>query len=128
MTDHNWIFEGDEVAVRSGGTLDTIEFVRVERLTATLVVLVDGRKYSRRDLREWGRNSSTSIADPHREDVVEAFARQQLRTFVLAGECLVRGSGATVHTMSPVDVRAALDDLADKLNAARKEVDRRAGL
>lgn len=40
----------------------------------------------------------------------------------------LHGAGATVHTMTPEQVREALDNLDDQLNAARKEVDRRAGL
>jgi hypothetical protein len=127
-TDNSWIFEGDAAAVRSGTRGEHIEFVTVERLTQTLVVLIDGRKYSRRDLHEWGTHSTTRIANPHDPDVVEAFARQQLRAFVAAGERLIHGASATVHTMTPEQVRAAFDDLADQLNAARKEVDRRAGL
>lgn len=127
MTEHNWVFEGDEVAVRSGQRGDRIEFVRVERLTATLVVLVDGRRYSRRDLREWGSKGSTCIADPRRKDVVEDFARQQLRAFARASDVLVSGSGATVQGMDVDQVRATLADLAAQLGTIREELDQRAG-
>jgi hypothetical protein len=126
--DRDWITEGAEAAVRSGGFTSHIEFVRIERLTATLIVLADGRRFARRNLAEQVKHPACSLVDPKDPQVVDAFARQQLRTFARGADRLVSGSGATVQNMDAAEVRAALADLVDKLNAARKEVDRRAGL
>lgn len=127
-TDRDWITEGAEVAVRSGGFTSHIEFVRIERLTATLVILADGRRFSRRGLGEQVKHPTSHIVDPKDPSVANIFARQQLRAFGSQVARLVSGSGATVQNMDAVEVRAAFDDLDDQLNALRKEVDRRAGL
>lgn len=129
-TNRDWLTEGAEAAVTTGGPYGHTEFARVGRVTATVVVLADGRRYSRRDLseRENRGRPDTRLADPKNPGVMAAFAREQLLDFARVADRLVSGSGATVFKMTPSDVRDALDDLADKLNAARKEVDRRAGL
>lgn len=129
-TNREWIIEGGEVAVTTDGPFGSTEFVRIARITDTVIVLADGRRYNRGTLveRENRSRPDTRLTDTRDPASVRAFARQQLREFARAADRLVSGSSATVNQMTPQEVRDALDALAGQLDTARKELDRRAGL
>jgi hypothetical protein len=130
-TDLSWIAEGAEVAVTTGGAYGSTEFVKIGRLTPTVIELVDGRRYRRGgQFQRLGRftGPSTHVADPKNAGIVNHFARMAFRDLVRQGEAIVNGSGATIHQMDARAVRDVLDEMARKLNTTRKEIDRRAGL
>jgi hypothetical protein len=127
-----WIAVGAEAAVRSGSThAPTIEFVRIERLTKTVMELADGRRFQRSGYRKLlgvAHSAGVQVCDPKDTSIVQAYARQMLRAFARQAVLTTDGSGATINTMDPEQVRAELDRLADLIDSTRKEVDRRAGL
>jgi hypothetical protein len=130
-TDPTWITEGAEVAIDGGGMFTNITFARIERMTATQIVLDNGRKFRREpDHRELGTNSSvrSHLIDPSSSYVVNAEARRLLADFSRHINRITSGSEATVGGMNAADVRATIDGLVDKLNMIRKDIDRRAGL
>lgn len=128
-TPHEWITEGAEVAVVTGGggfRSATVEFVRVERTTPTQAKLVDGRRFQRTgDCYQFAAGTSTKLRRPTDADVVDAYARRLLEAFITGADRISQGSGATLSKMSAETVRDTLDALAGQINAARKELDRR---
>lgn len=129
--DSAWLHKGAEVAIDGGSMWTSITFAHIERLTATQIVLDNGRRFRlSSDHRELGASDSirAKLMDPRDPYVVNHIARAMLKDFVREGTRITDGSGATIGTMDARAVRETLNDLADKLDAARKEIDRRAGL
>lgn len=131
--DTSWIREGAEAAVCTGGTYGSVQFVPIERVTDTRVILADSRRYQRDGQRRQvdrtaGQRSGpdTALYDPQSRAVITAYARHVLREYANEVSRLVSGSAATVQIMTAIDVEAAMDDLHTKLQDARKEIDRRA--
>lgn len=129
--------------IRDGGTAALIEtnrqvsFETIARITATQIVTADGRRFRRGGFRselasDNGHGSQTSrrgrLVDPADPGTVAMFAQQQLRHVANEAQRTTYGPNATIHTMDPEAVRTELGRLADVINAARKEVDRRAHL
>lgn len=132
MTEETWIAEGAEVAVVRRDMDRSIDFARIARLTPTQIVLDNGNRYRRggnHTQLSVGRNSlSTRLVDPNTPAIVNTTARKLLAGFVSAAQQYTHGSTATIYQLDAAGVRAVFNELADKLNAARKELDRRAGL
>jgi len=134
MTDITWIVEGATVAIED--TNQAVEFDTVARLTATLIVLDSGRRFNRSHLRELASDNGSGVktnrggrlVEPTRKSVIDRFARQQFRTFVFEAQTTTYGAGATIHRLSAEEIREELNRLSHLLNAARLEIDRRAGL
>lgn len=130
-TESAWVAEGADAAVRSGSThAPTIEFVRIERLTATVIVLADGRRFRRAGHRKQlvKYDAGVQVMDPKDPSVVQAYARQLMRALAREASSTTYGSEATIATLDAEQVRAEFDRLADLINTSRKELDRRAGL
>lgn len=129
-----WINEGATVAIED--TNRAVEFDTVDRLTATVIVLASGRRFNRSHLRELasdnGHGTKTNrgglLVDPTRKSVIDRFARQRFKDFVLQAQTTTYGAGATIHRLSAEEIREELGRISDLLNATRKEIDRRAGL
>lgn len=134
-TDPAWIFEGAEVAVTTGGRYGTMTYETIARMTATTIVLTDGRRYRRGGTNGHGQIGgnrsfpSTSLVDPKSPNVVAYFARAQYREVLRLTEQPTR-PGAEIHLdkMTPEQIRQALLELTDQIRTAVKEIDRRAGL
>ncbi len=59
MSDTDWITEGAEVAILTGGFAgDVVNFTTIERLTATQIVLASGSRYNRKTMRQVGASSA----------------------------------------------------------------------
>ncbi len=130
-TEPSWVAEGHDAAVRSGSVhAPTIEFVRIERLTATVIVLADGRRFRRAGHRKQlvKYDAGVQVMDPKDTSVVQAYARQLLRALAREASSTTYGSEATVATLNAEQVRAELDRIADLVNSSRRELDRRAGI
>lgn len=126
--DPAWLYQGAEVAVTTGGT--DITFVTVARLTPTRVILPDGRRF-RRDgaylQADAGSSNVYRLRDPHSPDVVDRVARTELATVLYHANDLVTSRVETpVSRMTAAQCRDTIVDLIDRLQAARKEIDRRA--
>jgi hypothetical protein len=133
-TEPSWVREGGTVAVDSGST---ISFETIERLTKTVVILANRRRFRRgsgfheldSDNGAGHRtNQRGHLLDPEDRHAVATFAQQQLRRVAHQAQATTYGAGATIHKLDPQAVRDELDRIADLINAARKEVDRRAHL
>jgi hypothetical protein len=114
-----------------------VSFAKVTRLTKTQVVLDNDRKfrlaYGTKELpSDNGNGHRTNLGahldDPTSKHVVDAFARQELRRFAHEASTTTYGSAATIHTLDAAAVCDELNRLADLINAARKEISRRARL
>lgn len=130
-TEPSWIAAGAEAAVRSDGTSHTIEYVRIDRVTNTTVVLIDGRRYRRAGYRKQlgeVHGVGSQLVDPADPGIVRQYARQLLRAFAREATSTTDGSAATVGTMDLEQVRAEFNRLTDMIGASRREIDRRAGL
>jgi hypothetical protein len=130
-TDPAWIHDGAVVAVVSDGFgTHPPEFVAIERMTPTKIMLVDGRSYRRGgSYKQFATGGvGTSLADPQAPNVLLRHAQSLLRQIARETDKIVNGAGATIYQLRLEDVRATLNDLADKIDAARKDLDRRAGL
>jgi hypothetical protein len=134
-TELTWMREGGTVALQE--TNRTVTFETIERLTATQIILTNGRKFRRRpgfwELKSdsghgYPTNRGGRLVDPANAAVVTAYAQQQLLAFADEASTTTYGAGATVHKMNASAVRAELDRLADLLNKTRQEIGRRAGL
>jgi hypothetical protein len=128
-----WIAKGGTAAVTTGGAYGRTEFVTIDRLTDTQIVLADGRRYRRvghhRQLNAPRNQPDTRLVDPQNPAIVAMFARQKYREVLAAAEQPTRSSAPlTLDKMTPAQVTEQLDRLRDVLNAARKEIDRRASL
>lgn len=127
-----WLTKGAEVAIVHSTFDGKVTFAHIERLTPTQIVLDNGDRYRRgSDYAQLGVDRyklPTCLVDPHSPHVVNRVARDLFRDVVRTGERITSGAGATIGQMDAAAVRDALADLADQINAARKELDRRAGL
>jgi hypothetical protein len=118
-------------------TSQMVSFETIARLTDKQIVLANGRRFRRHAFRAelssdnghgYKTNRGARLVDPADPYTVAAFARQQLRAVAYEASQTTHGSNATVHTMDPDAVRAELDRIRDVVNAAGKEIDRRARL
>lgn len=125
-TEPTWIREGGTAAVDAGG----VSFAVIERLTKTQIVLTNGHKYQRSGFLKAVPSTGASghLADPANPNVIARYARQQLHLVAYEAGRTVNGSGATMYQMDAAAVREELGRIQDVLMAARKEIDRRAGL
>jgi hypothetical protein len=127
-TDPAWLYQGAEVAVSSGGT--GITFVTVARLTPTRVILPDGRRFTRGGdyfQTDAGSNNVYRLYDPHSPEVVNRVARTELATVLHHAHHLITSRVETpVSLMTAAQCRDTIADLIDRLQKARKEIDRRA--
>ncbi len=131
ITDPTWIHDGAVVAVVSDGFgTRSPEFIAIDRMTPTKIILVDGRSYRRGgSYKQLAAGSvGTSLADPRSPHVLRRHAQSLLRQIAREADKIVNGAGATIYQLGLEDVRATLNDLADKIDAARKDLDGRAGL
>lgn len=124
---HDWIDKDVEVAVVSGGSgfrRTKVEFVRVERVTATQVLLPDGRRFQRvAECYEIGTGTGHKLRRPTDPDVVQAYVKGLLEGFVSEATLITTGSGATIHGMDAAGARDALNDLANKLHLALRNAE-----
>lgn len=122
-THPDWLREGAEVAVTTGGAYGHTQFATIERITDEKIELFDGRTYSPtpgyRQIDERALQD-TRLADPADMRIIDAYAREQLRMFAMDANTYVRGAyDAPIHSMHADDVARALRHLAGKLDAAR---------
>lgn len=131
-TDLPCIREGAEVAITHRGFDADVTFAHIARLTPTTIVLDNGDRYRRGgDYAQIGVDKyklPTRLVDPHSPDIANRVARALLLAVINDVGRVTTGAGATLRGMDAAAVRDVIDDLVDKLNAARKEIDRRAGL
>lgn len=105
MSDKEWLAglkAGDEVAVFSGYVHRYPRVARVDRVTATLV-MVDGGRYRKSDGwapgNGWSRSYITELTQEHRDQVEEKTLRDQL-------EELVRSKDTTLAALRAANAAA----------------------
>jgi hypothetical protein len=133
--DLSWIRPGGKVALEEANNTVTFEFI--ERLTPTTITVGSGRRFRRSGsfaelASDNGRGVKTNrqgkLAAPTNVGAINRFARQQLRAVAREAGKVLDGAGATIYKMDAAAVRAELNRIQDFLMAARKEIDRHAGL
>lgn len=126
------ITEGAEVAVRIGMDDSHIKFRTIERLTDTLIILDDGTRFQRAGEHKQvglGRYATRGqLVDPDAANIVDAVARTRYRDIYNAAASVSSGAGATLHRKKARDVLGELAKLAEMVEQARVEIDRRLGM
>lgn len=118
----DWIYEGAEVAQYiSVGDVTTL--TTVERLTATQIVLANGRRYRKDYLRRevgdkdaWRTRVLLPVTD---QRVRRALARGTMSELVHDLDQLLR---VRSQTATPAELLAKLDEAAERITAARATV------
>jgi hypothetical protein len=122
---------GAEVAVRSGMDDSHITFRTIARLTDTLIILDDETRYQRGAQHYQvglGRHANRrQLKDPQDPDIRNAVARTQYREIGNAAHAVMHGAGATLHRMNADVVLGELAKLEAMIEAARADIERRAG-
>lgn len=133
-TDNSWIREGGTAALIEVN--NQVAFETIDRLTATVIILANGRRFRRTDGRHdelssdnghgHKTNRNGKLAAPTDRRAINLYARQQLAALASDLGRITSGGTKTLYTMDAAAVVATLDDLRDQLNAAHKEICRRA--
>jgi hypothetical protein len=117
-----WIREGAKVALcKAGWSAPIIRFATIAKLTATQIVLDNGDRYRRDDLRKVGGDgyndpSLVSVDDPRVKDGV---ARRRRRNAIHAVKVAAGGLSADHDAEAAL---AALDAIEDAIAKARTEL------
>lgn len=114
------------VAIDGPGMFSEMKFARIERLTATQIVLDNGRRFHLDgDHREIGAAGSgrARLLDPHSTYVTTRVARALFTKIVDDASDTVHGGSAAINDMDAGDVLLMVSDTIAKLNDARKQIE-----
>jgi hypothetical protein len=123
MSATDWAREGGQAALYDGGlAIPYAVSRRIVKITATQIVLDDGKRYRRSDGRRVGVDYSPELLPVDDPRVLAVRARKI--SSELVGDAYTRTSRSESYLrMTAPEIRGWLEDLASRAHAAMREID-----